>query len=350
MPDHDYANPPTSTADQLESLKQYTKKLEDQLAAVCSKRFGINRFTHDQDLIQFYTGFRTYDDFISTFNALKPTAVNMVRWSQVQRHRSSNAENPQIKSDIFRDESIPLIDQFFMFLCRIRQGFFEVDLAVRFDVSVSSVSRILVTWANYLYVMLGMLPIWQERAAINKVMPECFKSTYPNTRVILDCTEIRVQTPSSKTRNSEMYSHYKSHSTMKGLIGITPDGMISFVSALYTGSVSDKEITKQCGILDLLDVGDDVMADKGFVIQDLLTPKGAKLIIPPFLREKGQFSRREVKETQEIARLRIHIERAIRRCKEYHIFDSVIPLTLAGSINQVWTVCCLLTNFYGKLF
>ncbi len=105
-----------------------------------------------------------------------------------------------------------------------------------------------------------------------------------------------------------------------------------------------------CGLLDLLDVRDDVMADKGFVIQDFFTPKGAKLIIPPFLREKGQFSRREVKETQEIARLTIHIERAIRRCKEYHIFDSVVPLTLTGSINQVWTVCCLLTNFYGKLF
>ncbi|CAG2195528.1 Retinoblastoma-like protein 1,Retinoblastoma-like protein 2 [Mytilus edulis] len=41
------------------------------------------------------------------------------------------------------------------------------------------------------------------RAAIDESMPQSFKDTYPKTRVILDCTEIRVQTPSSKVLNSE---------------------------------------------------------------------------------------------------------------------------------------------------
>ncbi|KAK6173840.1 hypothetical protein SNE40_017236 [Patella caerulea] len=137
---------------------------------------------------------------------------------------------------------------------------------------------------------------------------------------------------------------------MKDLLGITPNGMISFISSLYTGSISDEEITRLSGIIGLLDVGDDVMIDKGFLIQDLLTTKGAKIVIPPFLRQRDQFTKELVKETKEIARLRIHVERAIRCCKEYHIFDSVIPLTTTGSIDQIWTVCCLLTNFHGKLF
>ena len=86
-------------------------------------------------------------------------------------------------------------------------------------------------------------------------MPECFKITYPKTRVILDCTEVKVQTPSSKVLNSESYSNYKSHATFKGLVGITPSGSVSFVSVLYTGSISDKEIIKKSGILDLLEKG-----------------------------------------------------------------------------------------------
>lgn len=81
------------------------------------------------------------------------------------------------------------------------------------------------------------------------------------------------------------------------------------------------------------------MADKGFLIQDLLKAKNAGLVIPPFLGAKGKFSKNEVSMTHDIARLRIHGERAIRKVKEYHIFDGVIPLNLAPSIKQIRTVC-----------
>ena len=57
---------------------------------------------------------------------------------------------------------------------------------------------------------------------------------------------------------------------MEGLVGITPSGVCSFVSDLYTGSISDKEIIIQSGFLDKLSKGDGVMADKGFLIQDEL--------------------------------------------------------------------------------
>ena len=125
---------------------------------------------------------------------------------------------------------------------------------------------------------------------------------------------------------------------------------VSFISSLYTGAISDKEITSRSGLIDLLDPDDQVMADKGFLIQDLLAPKNASLVIPPFLGEKGHFSQAEVEKTHEVARLRIHVERAIRRIKEYHILDGVIPLNLAASVNQIWTVCAILTNFRGPLF
>ena len=49
------------------------------------------------------------------------------------------------------------------------------------------------------------------------------------------------------------------------------------------------------------------------------------------------------------AKLRIHIERMNRRIKECHLFDTLIPLALAGSINQLWTVACLLALFKGPL-
>ena len=251
-----------------------------------------------------------------------------------------------------------LLTSFFLFLVRVKQGFPIEDLAVRFKVSPSTVSRVFLTWANFLYFMLGQIPIWPTKVQVKANLPDCFKLTYPNTCVILDCTEIKVQTPSSKVLNSEFYSSYKSHTTYKGLVGISPNGSVTFVSSLFQGSVSDKEITRQSGILNLLEEGAEVMADKGFLIEDLLKKVNATLVIPPFLgKSKGcnvsggkQFTAAEVSNTQEIARLRIHVERAIRRVKEYHFFDRVQPLVLGSSVNQVWSVCYFLTNLKGPLF
>ena len=90
------------------------------------------------------------------------------------------------------------------------------------------------------------------------------------------------------------------------------------------------------------------MADKGFVIDKILSEVGATLIMPPFKRG-ARFTREDTEKTQNIARLRILVERAIRRVKEYHIWDTTIPLTLSGSVNQLWVNCCLMSNYQGPL-
>ena len=76
------------------------------------------------------------------------------------------------------------------------------------------------------------------------------------------------------------------------------------------------------------------MADKGFDIEDLLREKGVELNIPPFLESLEQFSAQDVQKTKTIASLRIHVERAIRRVKGYHFFDSDVPSSTLGSVNQ----------------
>ncbi|KAL1249457.1 hypothetical protein QQF64_020462 [Cirrhinus molitorella] len=125
------------------------------------------------------------------------------------------------------------------------QGLLYADLAVRFNVSKATVSRICITWANYFYFMLGTPPVWPSREDVDKLMPPCFKKTFPKRRVVLDCTEIHIQTASSKVLNTVTYSHYKGTTTLKSLIGITPFGTVSFVSSLYTGCIFYKEITKE---------------------------------------------------------------------------------------------------------
>jgi hypothetical protein len=74
-----------------------------------------------------------------------------------------------------------LLDKLFMFLCRLHMGLLEQDLSIRFKCSVPTVRRKIVTWANFLNFFLGTIPIWLTKTQIQDLMPECFKSTYPNT-------------------------------------------------------------------------------------------------------------------------------------------------------------------------
>ena len=68
-------------------------------------------------------------------------------------------------------------------------------------------------------------------------------------------------------------------------MGIPPAGSITFVSQLFDGSISDKEIVRRSGFLakELWNTGDSVMADRRFVIEEELDPLGVQLNIPPFL-------------------------------------------------------------------
>lgn len=157
--------------------------------------------------------------------------------------------------------------------------------------------------------------------------------------MIIDCTELKVEMPSSLVLKSETYSNYKSANTLKRLVGISPGGSIAFLSQLYTGSISDRKITERCGILYMpFQAG-----DKRFDIQDLLDPIGVKLNVHPFLHMQDQKPANDVLQTQQIAAERIQVERAINKIKKKFIYlirsDSNIPGRFYQSdMDSVWII------------
>ena len=282
----------------------------------------------------FYTGIPSAKIFDAIFEEIAEDAV-------VQTGRKGG--------DIGRPRSLRVVDEFVMVLMRVRLGLLLEDLADRFKIGTSTCSQIFNYWIDYLDVQLSFLVEWISRDTVNASMPNSFKLKYPKCRVVIDCTEIFTETPSSLQLRSVMYSDYKSHMTYKSLIGISPAGVVTFVSDLYCRSISDKQITIRSGLVDLCDAGDAIMADKGFPISDLTTPKGVELIIPPFKKKDRQFSKREVKQTQEIANLRIHVERQMERIKNFRILQGTMPITMSTQVSKIWKLCVRLTNLQPPL-
>ena len=95
---------------------------------------------------------------------------------------------------------------------------------------------------------------------------------------MIACTEFEVESSSSLDNQSPCYPQYKSRTTTKTLIGVTPSGATAIASELYPGSTSDKEIVVKSALLYVLQPGDDIMAEEGFLIKDELISVEATLV------------------------------------------------------------------------
>ena len=123
---------------------------------------------------------------------------------------------------------------------------------------------------------------------------------------------------------------------------------VNFLSKLYSGSISDKEIVKANGFLGKLQSGDAVMADNGFNIQDYLALHETVLIAPPVMR-KNNVSALASTATRHVATARVHIEHIIKRVKSFTFLSGVIPLTCKPYISSAVTVCAILVNLQPSI-
>ncbi|XP_031172173.1 uncharacterized protein LOC116061939 [Sander lucioperca] len=319
-----------------EKLREKIEQLQHQLESLqLRSTFGLQRIAGSDEDIRFYTRFASYKSFLAFWKQVEPAAnTKFVRIS------SANAAS----GIPHRATKLLLVDELLLFLMYLSVGLPLRDLANRFSIHRTTVSRIITSWTHFLYHLLGSIRLWIPPEDVKAHLPPEF-AAFPDTQVILDCTEICCQTPSSLLLHSEVYSSYKSHTTFKAMIGIAPHGPITFVSPLYAGSMSDREIFKLSGITKCLTPEMAIMVDKGFLVDNLVA---GKVYRPAFLVKNTQMAKEDVQHTQSIARLRVHVERCIRRVNK--LFEKVIPLSISGSIDQLFSVACLLVNYqYGPL-
>ena len=310
------------------TLKQEIHSLNMQLKH--AQKFTYASIANQHDLVIQYTGLSN-----DAFDALNDISQNLQPF------------NYYLGWEVV---CLDTADQILMTLMKLKRNYTHVDLGQRFSVSTETVKNVVLTWLCILHEILfvGVLKSVGIPSQIKNQssLPNSF-SSFSNCRIVIDCTEVQIAVPrDSMTKQNKTWSHYKQRNTFKGLIGVAPNACVTYASKLYPGSTSDKEIVRHCRILTDMQKGDLILADKGFVIQDI-TPPGVFVNVPPFL-VKSQFTQQEVLCTKRIARARIHVERAIERIKSYHILNH-IPAHYRPWATKIFQLCASLVNLQTPL-
>ena len=161
-------------------------------------------FRRDERKATFYTGLPSFDVLKTVFDHVSPF---------IKR----------------KSQSLSQFQEYILTLMKLKLNLPLEDIAYRFNISLPTVSRIFRSWMVVLDVRLSPLIKWPNRDDLHLTMPQCFKYSFGNkTTVIIDCFEIFIDRPSNLLARAQTYSSYKSHNTVKVLVGITNVGIIKF--------------------------------------------------------------------------------------------------------------------------
>lgn len=244
------------------------------------------------------------------------------------------------------------IDNIKLTLMKIRINDTFSRLGDQFGLSTSQASRVFNKTVKPLAHYLKTLVYCPNPSSIKKNLPVAFRAYYSHICAILDAFEIEIEKPSDPVQQALTWSEYKKCNTLKYLVACTPDGFIIFISSGYGGRISDTLLFEESKIMNILPEKCGIMADRGFKqIQTILNQKECELVRPPSVSTSTKSTKEEVLKTKSIASLRIHVERVIRRVREYKILEphSCLDLNTMSYIDSIVTIVAGLINLQNPI-
>ena len=320
-------------------LQEENRKLKGKL----SKKALEQNFLKDNDLkVKYYTD---NDLKVKYYTGLPSFSLLMGVLMQII---------PSLPKSKTKERKLSHFQMLLLTLMRLRLDLPVEHVAHLFEISRHTAYNLFFETINVLHAHLSPLVYWPKRHCIQASMPHQYVEMFGNrVTVIIDCFELFIIRAQNLRAKAQTYSNYKSRYTMKYLIGITPQGTISFISKGWGGRASDRKITENCGFLQKLSPGDLVLADRGFDIKESVALVGTSLKIPAFTRGHSQLNAKDVEETRKLAHVRIHVERVIGCMRsKFNILNDTIRLGFVVPcegedktlLDKIVVVCCALTN------
>jgi len=182
-----------------ELLQEKDKERKVSTSNFTSVKSRIDEGSDDD--IHFYSRFQNASSYREFVTFVLCHAESMSYWNRNLHGNLPDGDKDSTKTANVRTghtkRALSKEDELFLTLARLR-----LALPLQhnfFNISVATVSREFTSWINLLYFVLGSINFWFPKHTIQETMPDSFRK-FPSTRVILDATEFKIQTPSSLLR------------------------------------------------------------------------------------------------------------------------------------------------------
>ncbi|XP_061698399.1 uncharacterized protein LOC133512624 isoform X1 [Syngnathoides biaculeatus] len=229
--------------------------------------------------------------------------------------------------DAIRNAKLSKFQQLLLTLMRLRLDLRNQDLAYRFGVKVGTVVRTVNHVINIMSSTLVPTAVfWPSRAELRKNLPAALHSSCPDCAVIVDCFAVPCEGPVIK--DNERGAAAAACNVLNYLIGVAPQGVVTFVSRGVLGNFSPRNLAQGSGFLCKLLPGDVVLASRDLDISDAVAARGARFDIAG-CPEDGSSQRAEGSPPETLD-VQAHVERVVSMVRQRYTM-------LTGPVERAFT-------------
>ncbi|XP_053733341.1 uncharacterized protein LOC128766029 [Synchiropus splendidus] len=317
--------------DILKALKKENQALRE---SVDKMTLSENSLKNDAEKVKFYTGLPNF--FV----------LETVMWLLAPH------------MDSVKNMKLSKFQQLLLTLMRLRLDLRNQDLAYRFGVKVGVITKTVHRMVNIMSSTLVPTAVfWPSRAELRKNLPSALKDSYPDCAVIVDCFMVPFEEPFPSC-NEDLTAVQSSQrlvdrcSVLKYLIGVAPQGVVTFVSKGVLGNISDKMLAESSGFMSKLLPGDVVLAIRDLDIAESVASRGAVFtVISSDCKEEPHWSSEKHSDALTVLD---HVEKVVFMVKRrYAVLTGPVesPFTSAtekmsnlSTFDRIVQVACALNN------
>ncbi|XP_063798816.1 uncharacterized protein LOC134966188 isoform X1 [Pseudophryne corroboree] len=268
--------------------------------------FCMNSIKNESKWVRFYTGFDSYEhltDFLGFVTADQKLCTGRIRK----------------KTEVGPQSALSLEDQLLLVLTRLRLGLLLQDLAFRFRISESTVSRYWLNWTELLHARLTQIPILYSNKYLDVFEPKRTVQYEGVTCTIMDCTDLFFEVQAKDRARPASTHPSRNHYLRRGYAIASANGFITFSSSLPFGIATK--------VMD------------GQPQEELYGGITPPLEFPPFMQNVPvQLTHQQ----QEMSRQVLSFLSLIDKALNFRFLKCVYPQNMEAQVDRAWTICCYL--------